>query len=277
MAVNWKELNKKQVAEDELTKVCGYVRVSTYDQIKGVSLEDQAESIRNWAKYMGYELVHIYKDAGESGASKERPAFQQMMKDAEQGMFDMVCCAKIDRFARSIRYGIEYMYHLEDLNVYMKFLSPEIDTRKPEGKMLFTMMSQFAEMEKEQIQERMDMGKFNKLSSGKFISKKPFGYDVVDGDLILNEEESFWVEKIFKMSAYGEMSYRKIAEELNAQSAPLPTARSKQWTHNTVYKIIKNDLYKGFYYYKGQLVEMEFEPIVSKSIWSRANKQRERV
>lgn len=271
MAVNWDKLN--QAKQD--TKVVGYGRVSTKDQVDKVSLAAQQEKIENYSTFQDYNLVDMYVDKGISGAKyEERKELQRMLKDAEKGVFDLLIVYSPDRLSRTFRGAVEVMFQLEDLGVGIAFLNPMIDTRDEVGKMIFTFMGHFAEMDRKNITERLTMGRQDKVRQGFYIGKKPYGYNVENGKLYINEEEAQVVDQIFKWSAYNGYTLRKIASELNELGVLPPSTRSSQWSFNTVSTILKNELYYGEYIYKGEKINLEFEEIISKSIFMRANKSK---
>ena len=75
-----------------MTRAVGYIRVSTPLQAKeGESLETQKKQIRSFCDQKDWELTYIYADEGVSGAKAEhRTQFQQMLKDAKEGQFDVI-------------------------------------------------------------------------------------------------------------------------------------------------------------------------------------------
>lgn len=263
----------------DVKRVVGYCRVSTKDQVtKGdiekVSLEHQQAEIIKWASYKGYELVDMYIDAGESGAKEDRTELTRMLRDAEEGKFDIVVVYSPDRFSRKMRIAMESMYHLEDLGVGIKFLNPDFDTMGHAGKLLFSFYSHFAEQDRLNIKQRLLMGKKDKLMKGNYISRKPYGYKVFDGKLEIVPEEAEVVERIFKWKAFDKkMSLRKIAEQLNKEGIPSPSG--KKWSYVSVNNILKNELYCGKFMYtiEGKTVEidMDYQPIVAPQVWGRAN------
>jgi len=92
-----------------MKRVCLYVRVSTDKQ----TTENQIQALSDIAERSGYQIVRIYSDNGISGSKgrEDRPALDQMMKEAVNRQFDMVMCWSIDRLGRSMnRY--QYPRHL---------------------------------------------------------------------------------------------------------------------------------------------------------------------
>jgi len=87
----------------EKLKAVIYTRVSTSLQAsEGESLDLQLQQCTDFIKSKGWELISIYTDSGQSGAKIEhRLQFQQMVKDAKQGNFNVIVFTKLSRFARS--------------------------------------------------------------------------------------------------------------------------------------------------------------------------------
>ena len=82
-------------------RCAGYVRVSSEDQVAGFSIDAQVSAIKRWIRAHEGLLAGIYVDEGESGRTSNRPAFQQMRRDARKQKFDALVVHKFDRFARN--------------------------------------------------------------------------------------------------------------------------------------------------------------------------------
>jgi site-specific DNA recombinase len=269
MAVDWKALEEAKKA----VRAVGYGRVSTVDQLKGVSLEYQENKIRKYAEYAECTLVDMYIEKGQSGAREDREELTRLMQDAEAGKFDMVIIWKADRFSRDLGIAVDVYKRLKEFGVTLFILDGNIDTSTPMGKMVFYQLSIFAEMEKDSIRDRLIMGKTDKATKGQYIGKKPYGYDVDEGKLIVNNSEAEAVKTIFKLRAYDRMSLRAIGEHLNNNNYPTPSGKSKEWNHNSVAKIIKNEIYIGEYSttIEGKKFTGECEPLITKQMFGRAN------
>ncbi|MBN8237292.1 recombinase family protein [Halobacillus kuroshimensis] len=261
------------IGQSKGLKAVIYSRVSTQGQVEGVSLQEQERQCRKACEFLECELVEVYCEAGESGAKEQRTQLQRLMKDAEQGLFELVIVYSPDRFSRNFRAMMNTYYALRedfDKPIHLYITNYNIDTSTDIGHACFQMFSTFGEIDRRNIKERLDMGKKAKLKAGAYISKKPFGYNVSeDGQLLQQPEEANIVRDIFRMRAYKGMSYRRIAKELNDKGKPAPS--NKNWNHATVQKIVKSPLYKGQLIYDGELIPMDFEGIVSPQVFGRAN------
>lgn len=74
------------------------------------------------------------------------------------------------------------------------------------------------------------------------MSYPPYGYDYVDGQVVVNNEQANVVKRIFKSVLQG-MGSERIAKQLNEES--IPTKRNGNWTGTTIRGIIKNEKYTG--------------------------------
>lgn len=82
-------------------RYAGYIRVSTDEQAGNFSIDAQMHAIEAWIRAQNGLLARVYVDEGESGRTLDRPAFQQMRRDARQQKFNALVVHKFDRFARN--------------------------------------------------------------------------------------------------------------------------------------------------------------------------------
>src|SRR5690242_11645555 len=93
-----------------VTRAAVYHRVSSEEQVDGYSLDAQARATRAFCDGQGWEIVQTYADEGRSARTDDlakRPAFTQMLDDAEVGRFDVVVVHKLDRFSRNRKIAFE--------------------------------------------------------------------------------------------------------------------------------------------------------------------------
>src|SRR5215471_7473872 len=133
-----------------------YMRVSTKGH--GQTTETQALALCDYAAHRGFEIVEEYRDEGISGSKDSRPALDRLMKDARARKFDVVIVARFDRFARSVSHLLRALEEFSHLGIDFVSLSESIDTSTPMGKMIFTVLGAVAELERNLIRERVQMG-----------------------------------------------------------------------------------------------------------------------
>ena len=98
----------------ENIRVAIYVRVSKEEQVEGHSLDAQKSVCNEFAKKRGWKVKEIFEDPGFSAKDVRRPAFQKLMKDAGDDLFDVVLVHKLDRFSRSIGDTLSSFKYLDD-------------------------------------------------------------------------------------------------------------------------------------------------------------------
>ena len=129
-------------------RVFGYCRVSTASQTEGYSLDEQKERIEAYCKALGWELVKVFVDGGESGAKIDRPALQKMCERVKE--VNKVVVYKLDRLSRSQK---DTLFLIEDVflknGVDFVSITENFDTSTPFGKAMVGILAVFAQLERE--------------------------------------------------------------------------------------------------------------------------------
>src|SRR6185369_5817832 len=146
-----------------------YMRVSTKNH--GQTTETQALALRDYVAHRGFAFVEEYRDEGISGSKDSRPALDRLMKDARGRKFDVVVVARFDRFARSVSHLLRPLEEFNHLGINFVSLSESIDTSTPMGKMIFTVLGAVAELERNLIKERLNMGISRARKQGKSLGR----------------------------------------------------------------------------------------------------------
>src|SRR5699024_7512767 len=134
-----------------------YVRVSTHDQAEeGYSIDEQIDKLKKYCEIMGWIVYDTYIDPGYSGSNIDRPGLKKLIRSAKQKNIDTVLSYKLDRLSRSQK---DTLYLIEDVfikhGVDFVSLNENFDTSTPFGKAMIGILSVFAQLEREQITERM--------------------------------------------------------------------------------------------------------------------------
>ena len=148
-----------------------YIRVSTPEQEKnGYSLNAQEEKLKSFALAKDYEVTKVYRDGGFSGAKLERPAMLEMIDDIENNKLDLVLVYKLDRLSRSQK---NTMYLIEDVflknNVDFISMQESFDTTTSFGRAMIGILSVFAQLERDNIRERMTLGRMERIKRGFYM------------------------------------------------------------------------------------------------------------
>ncbi|MCM1525043.1 MAG: recombinase family protein [Ruminococcus sp.] len=225
--------------------IAAYCRVSTDKSDQLNSLETQKKFFTEFTKKNGHNLVKLYADEGISGTKvKNRKEFQQLMRDAKQGMFEMVVVKDISRFARNTVDFLQSIRTLKELDIETVFLT---SNQKVLGSSEFvlTIFAALAQEESANTSKRVKFGKQMNAKKGR-VPNLVFGYDKIPGDyfnMTVNEREAETVRLIYSMYLNEGCGASKIAAALNERN--IKTKRGNKWTQNAVCRILTNPVYTG--------------------------------
>lgn len=227
-----------------------YIRVSTEDQAReGYSLKAQKKHLVAFVNEKGYELVEVYEDAGFSGKNTDRPALQQLLLDAKERTYDVLVTLSPDRLSRNIIDQAIIREILDKNGVQLKFLTLPVDTTTPEGDLITNIIGSVSQYERRLISRRVKIGMRQKAQQGGFNGMSaPYGYDIINGELKINEEEAEVVRRIFKMHRVG-MTLESITNLLNEFG--ITTKRGGGWSKKQVWRILHSTIVKGYLHWDG--------------------------
>ena len=131
-----------------------YTRVSTTIQVDGFSLDAQKERLYKYADYQGLIVVREYRDEGKSGKNiSGRPEFMRMLHDIEDNRdgIKYVLVFKLSRFGRNAADVLTSLQKMQDFGVNLICVEDGIDSSKDAGKLMISVLSAVAEIERENI------------------------------------------------------------------------------------------------------------------------------
>lgn len=228
------------------------IRCAAYCRVSSDS-EDQLNSFMAQLKY--YEnfladsetetLINVYADEGITGTREDkREDFQRMMSDCRKGKIDRIYTKSISRFARNTRDCLKNIRELKFLGITVFFEKEGIDTANMTDEMMITIMGGLAQEESTSISQNMRWSIQKRMQNGTYkIARPPFGFDIIDGNLEINEAQAKIVNQIFNWYISG-CGLLKIANILNENNIPSNQLQGK-WTADVVKYILKNERYIG--------------------------------
>ena len=158
-----------------------YVRVSTEEQVKeGYSIRGQEQKLKDYARIKDWQIYDIYIDEGISGKNiTARPEINRLIEDVKQGNVKNVLVFKIDRLTRSTSDLIYLIDLFNEYNCAFNSLMESIDTQTASGRMFLKIIGIFAEFERENISERITLGRERKVKEGYSLCSHTasYGYD----------------------------------------------------------------------------------------------------
>jgi len=238
-----------------------YSRVSTEDQAKeGFSIAAQLKRLNAYCKARGWSVAGEYIDDGHSGREVKRPAYQRMMGDKD--MWDVLVVLKMDRIHRNSRNFAVMMDNLRDWGKEFNSMQESFDTTTAIGRFVMDTIQRIAQLESEQIGERVKMGMTQKAKKGiGYLGfGEPYGYEYLDKKLLIREDESAVVREIFTTYLVG-ASIRDIVDGLNYRN--IPAKKGGSWTKEAISNILKNPLYCGYVRWDGIMRKGQHIPVIT--------------
>lgn len=236
----------------EKIKVYLYTRVSTAMQIDGYSLDAQKSRMKAYADFNDYEIAGEYEDAGKSGKSIEgRLEFNRMMEDIKSGKdgVSYVLMFKLSRFGRNAADVLSTLQVMQDFGVNLICVEDGIDSSKDAGKLMISILSAVAEIERENIRVQTMEGRLQKAREGKWNGGfAPYGYTLEKGQLFINEEEAVAIREIFDKYVHTDMGANGLAKYLaqhGIHKIQRQNGKNPLFDASLIRRILKNPVYCG--------------------------------
>ncbi len=289
-----------------------YCRLSVEDEGRGTeeseSIQNQRSLLLEYAARQGWRVYGVYADEDYSGLREDRPAFQQMLRDGEQGCFSVILCKTQSRFTRNAATAEKYLHEKFPLwGIRFITVVDHVDTALRANKKARQINSLVNEWYSEELSENIRAVFRRKMEEGQFLGNyAPYGYrkdPLSRHHLVRDEETAPVVERIFSLYLSG-LSYRKIALLLTAEGIQTPSQVKKSrgedlgrrdstaWSAGTIRKILQHPVYLGHMVQgkeekisfkekqtrelpKNQwiVVENTHEPIIKKEIFAEAGRR----
>ena len=263
-----------------MIKTYGLVRISTNLQSTengGTGIQFQSEKLSQYAKLNDLHLTKIITDVC-SGGIEHRDGINELKSHIVNGEVDVVLVWNTSRAFRSMIYFSKFYEFLKEHNVELISVSEGIRSSRKEGEMMFGIMCSIAGYEKDLIKERMMSGRITKVKNGVrgFGSKLPFGYKKIDGEIVIDAENSKIVKYIFKKlnSLKKNPKYTKT----NRTRRLLKLMKDKGYTYyGNLFKgwnirdIINQRFYTGEMKYGSIITKHNYEPIISKRLFNQVS------
>ncbi len=211
-----------------------YSRVSTQMQAdEGESLGVQERMTQGYCLMHGLEIAGSFVECGVSGSVplSERPEGKRLLDGLAKG--DTIVCAKLDRMFRDARDALNVLHTLKNRGVSLHFIDLGGDVvHNGMAKLMFTVLSAFAEMERDRTKERISDTKRDQASRKRFLGgQRPFGFDVgEDGGLIENAAEQAAIVRMKALKSEGK-SLRTISQIMANDGITI--------SHNAVRKVVE--------------------------------------
>lgn len=228
-----------------------YTRVSTSVQVDGYSLDAQREKLRKYAEYQNMTIVGEYSDEGFSGKNIQgRLEFQRMLNDIQDNKDGVayVLVFKLSRFGRNAADVLNSLQLMQDFGVNLICVEDGIDSSKDSGKLMISVLSSVAEIERENILVQTMEGRKQKAREGKWNGGfAPYGYYLEGGRLVIAEDEAEVIRAIYDKFIHTNMGMSKITVWLNQnfQKKKRQNNSLDAFSVKFVKSVLDNPIYSG--------------------------------
>lgn len=231
-----------------MKNVVAYLRVSTDGQIgeDKYGLDVQRSDIETFALKNEYNICDWFIEEGVSGGKLDRPELNRLLNgDITNPPVEAVIVAKTDRLSRDIQMYYFIKLSLKKRGFELISVQEDWGSYGMMAPMLEAMVVAFAEFERQMITTRTSNGRKAKAAKGGYSGgKPPYGYNVIDSNLVINEDEG----EVVKLILNSESTLRELAEHLNFNN--IKTKSGAKWYAAQIGYVRKNrKLYEGFYKY----------------------------
>ena len=247
-----KAANNKLNESGRIKNAVGYVRVSTEGQVGDdrFGIDSQKAQILQYASDNGYRVVKWYEEDGVSGVKEDRPALNELLygDDMTNPPYEAVIIAKTDRLSRDTKLYFYYLYVLEKKNIKLLSVNEHFDSDDALSNIYRSLMLFVAEQERKNITLRTSKGRECKAKVGGYSGgRAPYGYRVLNGQLVINPDEEPIVRMVFDGLDAGKTLWA-IADSIN--DAGFSTRNGGKFRESNVRSIRDNKpVYQGYYKY----------------------------
>ena len=229
---------------------------------ESMSIEGQRMINKSFCNFNDIEIVSDYVDDGYSGANFDRPGFQKMINDIENGTINCVVTKDFSRLGRELYETGKYIEdYFSEKNIRYIAINDKYDSSKGEDTMI-SMKLTFNDYFLRDTSRKVKTSLRARMENGLYIGNIPkYGYIKDPEDhhhLLVDPVASIVVKRIFDMAVHGN-STRKIAHTLTTEKIPIPVVHKKDprciyvtendgygiWKHQTIRDILSSKMYLG--------------------------------
>jgi site-specific DNA recombinase len=244
-----KKVRKIENSEKQITRkirVAAYCRVSTKYESQKRSIELQKSYYENYIKDQSdWVFTGVYADYGSRVRIDQRIKFKEMIRKAMKGKIDLIITKSISRFSGNTVDMLQTIRALKEKGVTVWFEKEDIRSTDDNIEFVITIHTMFAQEEIRNMSENIQWGFQRIFEQGITLNnyKYFYGYDVVDGELVVNEQQAEVVKNIFDWYLKG-ISLGQIKHKLEEKQ--IKTASGNEtWNKSVIQEMLCNEKYIG--------------------------------
>lgn len=246
-----------------------YARKSTENEDRQAkSIEDQIATMKEMARRENINILEVLQES-KSAKKPGRPIFNAMIDKIKKGKADGILCWKLDRLSRNpIDAGtVQWLLQsnlLQEVKTYERTYLPSDNVLL--SSIEFSMANQYLR----DLSCNVKRGLTEKVRRGEYPGMPPVGYvrDLKTKLLVLDENNWQYISKMFTLYATGLYSVKSLAKVMFDDG--LRSRNGKKVYASGIHKMLKNDMYYGWFVWKGQLHNGIHPSIISKDVFDQA-------
>lgn len=216
--------------------IVSYIRTST-DRQKN-SVETQLDTIQKYCEYKGIQTEKNFIDFGISGKTCDRPEFNILVDQIENGLIDQVIITELSRLGRNLLQTLEVVEIFKKHNVDLVVLKENISLKSPSGRMFLNILLTLSQFEREQISMRVKNVLHHKRENDQVYGTIPYGKKLKNGKLVDNDREIFMLKKIRTLRNNGK-TFGWITNYLNRNK--YFKKNGTEFDRDSLKKLVKNN------------------------------------
>jgi site-specific DNA recombinase len=217
-----------------------------------------------------------YDDGGFSGGTMDRPGLKRLMDDIAAGKLNTVVVYKVDRLTRSLADFAKIIEVFDSKQVSFVSVTQQFNTTTSMGRLTLNVLLSFAQFEREvtgeRIRDKIAASKQKGMWMGGCV---PLGYDLRDRKLYINAEEAQRVREIFKqylrLGCVSALKDRLDQEPIRSKIRLEKGTQTggERFFRGALYRILRNHIYIGEIFHKGNAYRGEHEAIIEREQWTK--------
>lgn len=226
------------------------------DYDDAVSIEMQNDTINKFCDYKDFANKKYYTEIKSARTLKGRLELDKLLKDVKKGRIKRIVIYKLDRLTRNLRDLMNILHLLEKHDVELHSTYENIDTKSPSGRMLVQVLGIVAEWESANTSKRVKDAMMLRTRQGRWLSVAPYGFDLIDGNLSINEVESELLQ----------IAFSKVLEEgysLAAAERYINDNYGTNWKPDFLTRKIDQESTVGNTYRNGEVIYDTHDGIIS--------------
>lgn len=253
-----------------------YLRVSSAEQVKSLSLDTQERVCRDFCERKGWPVEAVWREEGESAATADRTELQRALRalTARGNRISRLVVYDLSRFARSTEDHLALRGLLRQHGVELAAVTQPVDD-SPEGRFFETVLAGVAQLDNELKARRVTEGMRDAVARGAWVWRAPLGYrNVRDAagrpSLELDPERAPLIRAAFVELASGARTEPSLLELAHARG--LRTREGKRLSQQTWWRLLRSPMYAGRVRHEAWGIDVRgaFQPLVDEVTWRRA-------